>query len=126
MRRRQAVLSAVSRGLLILTLCAAGTACSRSDAGVRPSPEPVQPAGSPAAEPGPIRVPDLYGLTQQEAVARLKQAGLTPEVKNELSFDFKLYGMHCRVLAQSPLPGNRVAAGTRVVVTVYVPVGTCP
>lgn len=125
MRRYPGVFSASSRGLLILILCLGGLACAGNESAVTPPPEPIQPAVSNPVEPGPIRVPDLYSLTQQEAVARLKRAGLRSEVKHELEFDFNLTGMHCRVLAQSPLPGNRVAADTRVVLTVYMPVGTC-
>ena len=77
-------------------------------------------------EPGPIKVPDLFSLTKQEAQARLKKAGLAPVLATETSFDFKMSGMHCRVLSQSPFPGRRVAAGTRVTITIYMPVGACP
>ncbi len=125
MNRRSGAVSAVSRALPVLIICIVATACSQDKAGVKPAPEPIQSSGYDPGQPGPIRIPDLFSLTQQEAVAKLKHAGLVPVVRTQLEFDFKMTGMHCRVFAQSPFPGKRVAAGTRVVITVYMPVGTC-
>ena len=68
---------------------------------------------------------NLFSLTRLQAVTRLHRAGLTPEVRTELAVNFQLTGMHCRVLSQDPLPGAHVAPDTRVILTVYMPVGTC-
>ena len=110
----------------VLLLCLIGPACARDRAAVvQDAPLPAGPEPVELVHPGPVHVPDLFSLIRQEASNRLHQSGLTPEVREELRYNFKLNGMHCRVLAQNPLPGARVAPGTRVTITVYVPVGTC-
>jgi hypothetical protein len=125
MRIRSGRVSFLCWGLVGVILCLAGMAgCSADKSGVTPD-QPLPASALEPVQPGPIPLPDLFGLTRKEAIAKLEGAGLVPVVETELSFDFKLNGMHCRVLGQTPLPGRRVAAGTKVIITVYMPVGTC-
>jgi len=124
MRRRPGTVPAVTRGgILVLILFLAGPACSRDRASVHTDPAPSTPLER--LHPGPIHVPDLFSLTRLQAVTQLEGAGLTPVVRTELAVNFKLTGMHCRVIAQRPLPGAQLAVGTPVHITVYMPVGTC-
>lgn len=126
MREGPGTAPAVLRCALVLLLCLSGPACARDRSAAPPAAPLLASPPVELAHPGPILVPDLFSRTRQEAVNTLQRAGLTPEVETELAFNFKLTGMHCRVLAQDPLPGARVAPGTPVTVTVYMPVGTCP
>ena len=56
--------------------------------------------------PDLVTVPDVRGLTKQDAVARLQAAGLRAS--------FELFGIGSRVIRQSEPPGSRVNRGTVV------------
>jgi hypothetical protein len=124
MKRRSGIVPGLSLGLLLLVFCLSGLACSADRPEMKPDQAPIWQTVD-TVEPGPIKVPDLFSVGKNEAMAKLKQAGLVPVLESETTFDFKMSGMHCRVISQSPFPGRRVAAGTRVILTIYIPVGTC-
>lgn len=72
-----------------------------------------------------VEVPDLYSMKKQEALSLLEQTGLIPLVKKKTSMNFDLTGMDCRILSQTPLPGQQVMRGTQITIYIYVPVGSC-
>jgi eukaryotic-like serine/threonine-protein kinase len=71
---------------------------------------PAAPAPPPPPEVG---VPDVVGLTQGEAQARLAQAGFAVVVHNVASAQPK-----GRVVRQAPAPGTRLRQGRNVVIAV--------
>lgn len=65
--------------------------------------------------PGRVGVPDLKGMTREEAAKKLEETGLVlGDITEEANPDVEAG----RVLSQSPGPGERVEAGARVSVTV--------
>jgi beta-lactam-binding protein with PASTA domain len=65
------------------------------------------------AVPVAVTVPDLVGLSSDEAAARLRALGLTPQVVSVHSLE-----VAGTVVAQEPAAGVRVARGTRVTISV--------
>ena len=63
---------------------------------------------------GQIAVPDVVGLTQAEAVERLREAGLEAVAKPEVGSDVEVG----RVLRQNPEADKKVDPGTTVTITV--------
>jgi putative nucleotidyltransferase with HDIG domain len=85
---------------------------------VEPEPEP-QPEPEPEAEPSPtpegVRVPNVIGLRETDATARLEAAGFDVRVIKEWGDDRDLKNL---VGEQSESGGSRVADGTRITITV--------
>jgi len=71
------------------------------------------PAAPPPPPPPEVDVPDVVGLTQGEAEARLRQAGFAVVVHNVASAQPK-----GRVVRQAPAPGTRLRQGRNVVIAV--------
>jgi len=71
------------------------------------------PAAPPPPPPPEVGVPNVVGLSQEEARARLGQAGFVVEVHNVASAQPK-----GRVVRQAPAPGTRLRQGSRVVIAV--------
>jgi len=70
-----------------------------------------------------VPVPDLVGLTSEEAIATLAHLGLIPQVTRRESGRSVLWN---RVLQQSPSPGLSATRGERVSLLVYHQPGTIP
>jgi 1A family penicillin-binding protein len=64
-----------------------------------------------------IKVPNVIGLTQQQAQRLLTRAGLVPQVSTVKVNDASLDGV---VIGQNPAPGTKVKGGTVVQITVGV------
>jgi eukaryotic-like serine/threonine-protein kinase len=64
--------------------------------------------------PAPIRVPDVRGLRQAEAVSALRRAGLTVQVRDQ--FDDQIAGG--RAIGTTPPAGTGIARGTSVILLV--------
>jgi 1A family penicillin-binding protein len=69
-----------------------------------------------------LKVPNVIGLTQQQAQRVLIKAGLVPQVSTTKVNDASLDGI---VIGQNPAPGTKVKAGTSVQIVVGV-FGTNP
>jgi putative nucleotidyltransferase with HDIG domain len=87
---------------------------------VEPDPEPQpEPEPEPEPEPSPtpegVRVPDVIGLREVDAAARLEAAGFVVRVVKEWGDDRDLKNL---VGEQSEAGGSRVAEGTRITITV--------
>ncbi|WP_007512615.1 PASTA domain-containing protein [Pseudofrankia saprophytica] len=68
-----------------------------------------------------IKVPEVVGLTEAAARGTLQDAGLTVVVRTSTARSFLGPG---RVAAVNPDAGSQLAAGSKVTITVIVPVGT--
>ena len=108
-------------GVLACLVLLAGPACLSF---TKKEPAVVPPERE-AMTRGLIKVPNVYSYEKRQALLSLRNAGLTPVVKNRASFNFNLIGMQCKVLAQMPLPGDLVERGGEVTLTIYEPTGSC-
>lgn len=81
---------------------------------VEPDPEP-QPEPEPSPTPDGERVPNVIGLRETDATARLEAAGFVVRVVKEWGNDRDLKNL---VGEQSESGGSRVAEGTRITITV--------
>ena len=63
--------------------------------------------------PEPVTVPEVTGMTLEEATAELESAGLRVEVREVLG---GLFGGRGQVLDQSPEPGTETAPGSTVTI----------
>jgi len=75
----------------------------------------VFPGGRPAQDASLVRVPDLVGLTEDEAQGRLDRLGLEYTVRSGVTHRLAPEGA---VLAQDPLPGQYSRPGAPVYVSV--------
>lgn len=74
----------------------------------------VLPGGAASGDPTLVRVPELVGLTEQEAQGRLDQMGLQYTVRSGVTHHQAPEGA---VLAQDPLPGQYARPGAPVYVS---------
>ena len=83
---------------------------------VEPEPEPQpEPEPEPSPTPEGVRVPNVIGLRETDATARLEAAGFDVRVIKEWGDDRDLKNL---VGEQSESGGSRVADGTRITITV--------
>ncbi len=81
-----------------------------------------EPRTNPAVD-DMLRIPGVVGLSRQEALATLQQAGLNPVLKLVRSENSKHQGMEGKVIAQSPNPGGVAMIGSSVSIELYLPPG---
>jgi serine/threonine-protein kinase len=74
----------------------------------------VLPAGGATEDPSLVRVPELVGLTEEEAQGRLEHVGLEYTVRSGVTHHLAPEGA---VLAQNPLPGQYSRPGAPVYVS---------
>jgi serine/threonine-protein kinase len=74
----------------------------------------LTPGSNPSEAGRLVMVPELVGLSDQEARSRLEEVGLEHGVRSAVSHPDAPEGA---VLAQSPIPGQKVRPGAPVVVT---------
>lgn len=101
-------MAAAGLGLLLLGGCASedNPLSPRSSAAAHPYP--------PSATASPITVPDVAGLSAQEARVAIRAAGLLPEVRQQLGTACRLRG----AIDQRPAAGSLAQPGSEVVVDV--------
>lgn len=102
-------LVAVATAALVL---AALTGCSAE----APAAAPSAPAASTPAAAKTATVPNLDGMTGQEAKTALETAGLVPEL--DAGDDTVLIASNWNTTGQDPAPGEEVDTGSTVTVTV--------
>jgi serine/threonine-protein kinase len=74
----------------------------------------VFPGGRSSDDPDLVRVPELVGLTEEEAQGRLERLGLEYAVRSGLTHELAPEGA---ILAQDPLPGQYARPGAPVYVS---------
>lgn len=86
-----------------------------SDGAAQPSPTP-QPTvqATPTPMPGTVRVPDTIGMSEQEAEAAAREAGLAWRIEWRV-----VPGQTPGIYDQEPAPGQVVEAGSRFVMYAY-------
>ncbi len=70
-----------------------------------------------------LRIPGVVGLSKQEAMSTLQQAGLSPIIKTKRTTNNKHKGMEGKVISQIPYPGGVAMIGSSVTINIYMPPG---
>ena len=77
---------------------------------------PGAPDRARAVDAGPVEVPEVIGLSEDEAARRLREAGVVPELRGG-ALDDGILGV---IVGQDPEPGTRVKRGSTVTLEVDV------
>ncbi|MGV3564211.1 MAG: PASTA domain-containing protein [Nocardioides sp.] len=105
MRRHLSALTA-ALGIAALAACSSNEVTPRDDAST-----PTRPVPAVASTPESVVVPDVVGMSSEEAEAALEAAGL----------EAKATGAGAEVVGQSPVAGRSANEGTSVVLTLGDP-----
>ncbi len=81
-----------------------------------------EPRTNPAVD-NMLRIPGVVGLSQQEALITLQQAGLNPIMRPTRTPNIKYQGLEGKVVSQTPNPGGVAMIGSSVTIHIYLPPG---
>jgi eukaryotic-like serine/threonine-protein kinase len=83
------------------------------------NPTPTNPATQPSPASGTVKLPNLYGMSEEEATDMVRQMNLVADITYETNTN------RCFVIDQWPEAGTVVAAGSTVDLTVATTTGIC-
>lgn len=103
--------------IMILLIC-----LSLGPASAGPLDRTSEPRTNPVVD-DMLRIPGVVGLSKQEAMSTLQQAGLSPIIKTKRTLNNKHKGMEGKVIFQIPYPGGVAMIGSSVTINIYMPPG---